>query len=194
MDNRSCGMQIMSSTRMPYAIALPLICWKPAPTCAPFRCCSGTQPGRDDDLSASLQRHLSATASPLTLSRLAQGGRHKRMINRPPLEMADIVRFAGSLSSNAVSTGSTGNTRRSCWRSRAAASAALGGHRDRCSDCGHTARSSTPAATGTVPQVPGNARQRWLEARERELLPTPASMPSSRCHASLLRLLSRTSN
>jgi hypothetical protein len=38
-----CGMQIMSSTRMPYDIALPLICWKPAPTCAPFRSCSAIE-------------------------------------------------------------------------------------------------------------------------------------------------------
>ena len=51
--------------------------------------------------------------------------------------------------------------------------AVLGGHRDRCSDCGHTAISYNSCRNRHCPKCQGNARQRWLQARERELLPTP---------------------
>ena len=50
---------------------------------------------------------------------------------------------------------------------------ALGGHRDRCSDCGHTtAISYNSCRNRHCPRCQGNARLRWLQARERELLPT----------------------
>jgi hypothetical protein len=52
--------------------------------------------------------------------------------------------------------------------------AALGGHRDRCTDCGHTtAVSYNSCRNRHCPKCQGNARLRWLQARERELLPTP---------------------
>jgi hypothetical protein len=50
--------------------------------------------------------------------------------------------------------------------------AALGGHRDQCSDCGHTAISYNSCRNRHCPRCQGNARLRWLQARERELLPT----------------------
>jgi hypothetical protein len=37
-----CRVQIMSSTAMPYGIALRRICWKQVPTCAPSSFCSAT--------------------------------------------------------------------------------------------------------------------------------------------------------
>jgi transposase-like zinc-binding protein len=49
--------------------------------------------------------------------------------------------------------------------------AALGGHRDQCSDCGHTAISYNSCRNRHCPRCQGNARQRWLQARQRELLP-----------------------
>ena len=52
--------------------------------------------------------------------------------------------------------------------------AALGGHRDRCTGCGHTTRISYNSCRNRhCPRCQGNARRRWLQARERELLPTP---------------------
>jgi hypothetical protein len=51
--------------------------------------------------------------------------------------------------------------------------AALGGHRDQCSDCGHTAISYNSCRNRHCPRCQGNPRLRWLQARERELLPTP---------------------
>ena len=50
--------------------------------------------------------------------------------------------------------------------------AALGGHRDQCSDCGHTAISYNSCRNRHCPRCQGNARRRWLQAREQELLPT----------------------
>jgi hypothetical protein len=50
--------------------------------------------------------------------------------------------------------------------------AALGGHCDRCSDCGHTAISYNSCRNRHCPRCQGNARMRWLQQRERELLPT----------------------
>src|SRR5882757_220343 len=51
--------------------------------------------------------------------------------------------------------------------------AALGGHRDRCSACGHTtAISFNSCRNRHCPRCQANARVRWLQARERELLPT----------------------
>ena len=53
------------------------------------------------------------------------------------------------------------------WRT-----AALGGHRDQCSNCGRTAISYNSCRNRHCPRCQGNARQRWVQARERELLPT----------------------
>jgi hypothetical protein len=45
-------------------------------------------------------------------------------------------------------------------------------HRDQCSDCGHSAISYNSCRNRHCPKCQGNARLRWLQARERELLPT----------------------
>jgi hypothetical protein len=51
--------------------------------------------------------------------------------------------------------------------------AALGGHRDRCSACGHTtAISYNSCRNRHCPRCQANARLRWLQAREQQLLPT----------------------
>jgi hypothetical protein len=48
---------------------------------------------------------------------------------------------------------------------------ALGGHRDRCSGCGHSSISYNSCRNRHCPRCQGNARIRWLQQRERELLP-----------------------
>jgi hypothetical protein len=50
--------------------------------------------------------------------------------------------------------------------------AALGGHVDACSKCGHTAVSYNSCRNRHCPKCQANARDRWLEARGKELLPT----------------------
>jgi len=50
--------------------------------------------------------------------------------------------------------------------------AALGGHVDVCSQCGHQEISYNSCRNRNCPKCQTQARQRWLVARERELLPT----------------------
>jgi hypothetical protein len=49
---------------------------------------------------------------------------------------------------------------------------ALGGHEDECSRCGHRAISFNSCRNRHCPKCQANARDRWLAARERDLLPT----------------------
>jgi hypothetical protein len=51
--------------------------------------------------------------------------------------------------------------------------AALGGHVDECSRCGHRVISYNSCRNRHCPKCQGNARERWLAARRLELLPTP---------------------
>src|SRR6266436_7264261 len=50
--------------------------------------------------------------------------------------------------------------------------AALGGHVDQCSQCGHQAISYNSCRNRHCPKCQAQARERWLAARERELLDT----------------------
>jgi len=93
-------------------------------------------------------------------------------MTRPPLEVADIIRSAGPAfverNRNCIN-GQHGKVLAAITRSR---TAALGGHRDQCSQCGYTAISYNSCRNRHCPRCQGNARVRWLQARERELLPT----------------------
>jgi hypothetical protein len=51
--------------------------------------------------------------------------------------------------------------------------AAMGGHLDQCSGCGHRAISYNSCRNRHCPKCQSQARDRWLEARRAELLPTP---------------------
>src|ERR1022692_2779556 len=51
--------------------------------------------------------------------------------------------------------------------------AALGGHIDQCSQCGHQAISYNSCRNRHCPKCQAQARQRWLAAREKELLGVP---------------------
>jgi putative transposase/transposase-like zinc-binding protein len=51
--------------------------------------------------------------------------------------------------------------------------AALGGHVDRCGACGHQAISYNSCRNRHCPKCQAQARERWLQARERELLDVP---------------------
>jgi hypothetical protein len=94
-------------------------------------------------------------------------------MNRPPLEMADIVRSAGQSFLQRSQRWISWQHQKVLLAITRCRTAALGGHRDRCSGCGHTAISYNSCRNRHCPKCQGNARQHWLEARERELLPTP---------------------
>lgn len=93
-------------------------------------------------------------------------------MNRPAWEVADLLREQGDRFID-----------RSPWLSyqqlsvlraiRRCRTAALGGHIDRCSQCGHQAISYNSCRNRHSPKCQAQARQRWLAARERELLEVP---------------------
>jgi hypothetical protein len=93
-------------------------------------------------------------------------------MNRPPLEMADIVRCAGQSFIERSRKWINGQHEKVLLAITRCRTAALGGHRDQCSDRGHTAISYNSCRNRHCPRCQGNARLRWLQARERKLLPT----------------------
>ena len=93
-------------------------------------------------------------------------------MSRPLLELADLVRSTGIAF---------------FWRSRQwirwthikvllaiarCRTAALGGHIDRCTRCGHRAISYNSCRNRHCPRCQTAARERWIAARQQELLPT----------------------
>jgi len=94
-------------------------------------------------------------------------------MNRPLLEMAVLVRIAGQSFLERSRQWMTWQHLKVLLAIERCRTAALGGHRDQCSRCGHSAISYNSCRNRHCPKCQGNARHRWLEARRRELLPTP---------------------
>ncbi|HKF03695.1 MAG TPA: transposase zinc-binding domain-containing protein, partial [Candidatus Sulfotelmatobacter sp.] len=94
-------------------------------------------------------------------------------MNRPPLEVADIVRAQG----NRFIENNRGWIRTlHCKVLRAIAhcrTAALGGHRDQCPRCGYRAISYNSCRNRHCPKCQNGARDKWLAARQHELLAAP---------------------
>jgi hypothetical protein len=86
--------------------------------------------------------------------------------------MADIVRYAGQGFIERSCRWINGQHEKVLLAITRCRTAALGGHRDQCSGCGHTAISYNSCRNRHCPRCQGNARIRWLQQRERELLPT----------------------
>ncbi len=86
--------------------------------------------------------------------------------------MADIVRYAGQSFIERSRRWINGQHEKVLLAITRCRTAALGGHRDQCSGCGHTAISYNSCRNRHCPRCQGNARIRWLAQRERELLPT----------------------
>jgi hypothetical protein len=95
-------------------------------------------------------------------------------MTRPPLEVADLVRTAGTPFIE----------RNRHWLRWAhikvllaiarCRTAALGGHIDECTRCGHRAAISYNSCRNRhCPKCQTSARERWIQARCRELLPSP---------------------
>src|SRR5271167_1089244 len=93
-------------------------------------------------------------------------------MNRPPLEVADLIRSMAN--------------RTLIWAQRIhwahikvllaierCRTAALGGHIDECSRCGQRAISYNSCRNRHCPKCQTGARERWLQSRRRELLPSP---------------------
>jgi hypothetical protein len=93
-------------------------------------------------------------------------------MNRPPLEVADIVRGAGQSFIERSRKWISWQHQKVLLAISRCRTAALGGHRDQCADCGHSAISYNSCRNRHCPKCQGNARLHWLQARERELLST----------------------
>jgi hypothetical protein len=93
-------------------------------------------------------------------------------MDRPPLEVADLIRAAGQSFIERSRKWLTCQHLKVLTAIERCRTAALGGHVDECPDCGHRAISFNSCRNRHCPRCQGNARERWLEARRRELLPT----------------------
>ena len=93
------------------------------------------------------------------------------MIERPPLEVADIFRQHAQSYLNDHPASS--QQRRVMRAIQACRTAALGGHVEQCDRCGHKAVSYNSCRNRHCPKCQGPARARWLDARASELLPVP---------------------
>jgi hypothetical protein len=94
-------------------------------------------------------------------------------MSRPPLEVADLIRTAGA-------TFIEQNRKWISWKHvkvllaiARCRTAALGGHLDECTRCGHRATISYNSCRNRhCPKCQTAAREQWIAARQRELLPT----------------------
>ena len=94
-------------------------------------------------------------------------------MSRPPLEVADLIRSAGAAFIER-------NRQWLSWKHvkvllaiARCRTAALGGHLDQCTRCGHRATISYNSCRNRhCPKCQTAARERWIAARQRELLPT----------------------
>ncbi|HYL86284.1 MAG TPA: IS91 family transposase [Candidatus Angelobacter sp.] len=96
-------------------------------------------------------------------------------MTRPLLELADLVAAAGDRFLDRPPAWFTWLHQKLLLAVLRCRTAALGGHLDRCSGCGHQALSYNSCRNRHCPKCQGQARDRWLDARRSELLATPYS-------------------
>ena len=115
-------------------------------------------------------------------------------MSRPLLEMADIVRCAEQAFVDHSRKWINWQHLKVLLAIARCRTAALGGHRDRCTGCGHTTGISYNSCRNRhCPRCQGNARLHWLKARQRELLPTRYVHAVFTLPRELVPLLYRTS-
>jgi hypothetical protein len=93
-------------------------------------------------------------------------------VSRPAVEVADILHAQGDtfVAQHPWLSVQQRSVLRAIARCR---TAALGGHVDRCDACGHQAISYNSCRNRHCMKCQAQARERWLHARERELLDVP---------------------
>ncbi len=123
------------------------------------------------------RRHLQAVPSPLETIEVSGPNEREAFqaeeeaMNRPTLEVADIVRAAGNRFWEHHGSHLAWQHRKVLDAIVRCRTAALGGHRDQCVRCGHQAISYNSCRNRHCPRCQGNARSRWLAERRAELLP-----------------------
>jgi predicted RNA-binding Zn-ribbon protein involved in translation (DUF1610 family) len=94
-------------------------------------------------------------------------------MTRPQFEVADIIRSAGRDFIERNRHWLRWTHLKVLLAIARCRTAALGGHIDECTSCGHRAISYNSCRNRHCPKCQTGARERWIEARRRELLPTP---------------------
>jgi hypothetical protein len=95
-------------------------------------------------------------------------------MTRPPLEVADLIRAAGTAFIERNRQWIRWTHLKVLLAIARCRTAALGGHIDECTRCGHRAAISYNSCRNRhCPKCQTSARERWVEARRSELLPTP---------------------
>jgi hypothetical protein len=92
-------------------------------------------------------------------------------MTRPALEVADILHAQGSRFLDEYRSTLTIQQLKAFRAIRNCRTAALGGHLDTCSRCGHQALSYNSCRNRHCPKCQAQSRERWLAERQRELLP-----------------------
>jgi hypothetical protein len=91
-------------------------------------------------------------------------------MTRPPLEVADIVRAQGNRFIENNSRWIHWTHRKVLQAIARCRTASLGGHRDQCSRCGYRAISYNSCRNRHCPKCQNGARDKWVAARQNELL------------------------
>ncbi len=92
-------------------------------------------------------------------------------MNAPPFEVADIIRTHGKRFIEKNRSWLTWLHVRVLFAIEHCRTAALGGHLDRCCQCGHEVTSFNSCRSRHCPKCQTNARNKWLAERSKELLP-----------------------
>jgi hypothetical protein len=94
-------------------------------------------------------------------------------MSRPPLEVADLIRSAGAAFIERNRQWIRWKHVKMLLAIARCRTAALGGHVDQCTRCGHRATISYNSCRNRhCPKCQTAARERWIAARQKELLPT----------------------
>ena len=94
-------------------------------------------------------------------------------MSRPTLEVADIIRVAGDSFIERNQSHLAWPHLKMLQAVRDCRTAALGGHLDQCSRCGHQAISYNSCRNRHCPKCQTNARDQWLAKQSEDLLPVP---------------------
>jgi Transposase zinc-binding domain len=94
-------------------------------------------------------------------------------VARKGLEVADVFRHFGPAFRNQHGGSLSSAQRHAMTAIESCRTAALGGHVERCGDCGHQRVSFNSCRNRNCPKCQGLARAQWLEDRQAELLDVP---------------------
>jgi hypothetical protein len=94
-------------------------------------------------------------------------------MDRPKLEVADVFRRYGEAYRERHGAAMSTGQRRVMTAIEVCRTAALGGHLERCDDCGHERNAFNSCRDRHCPKCQSLARARWIEDRKAELLEVP---------------------